>query len=260
MFDRYRNQLLACLPTTAWDQMASRLEWVDLQAGTVLYRDNAPVEHVFFLTTAIVSLVSTLSDGSQAEVAVVGNEGFVGICAFMGGTASLSSAVVQTSGRALRMTGPAIREESRRMDVLMQNLLRYTQTLFIHMAQSSACIRHHTLDQQLARWLLLNHDRLGGEALQITQERIANTLGVRRESVTAGALKLQQAGVIRYSRGHITILERDGLEDRCCECYGVVKGAYDRLANACEDTSTLTSLPVHDMTMCKQGPMMRAYG
>jgi CRP-like cAMP-binding protein len=259
MFDRYRNQLLACLPATAWDQLATKLEWVDLQAGTVLYRDNSPVEYVFFPTTAVVSLVSTLSDGSQAEVAIVGNEGFVGVCAFMGGTASLSSAVVQTSGRALRMAGPAIRDESRCLDVLMQNLMRYTQTLFIHMAQSSACIRHHTLDQQLARWLLLNHDRLGGAELQITQERIANTLGVRRESVTAGALKLQQAGAIRYSRGHITILDRNGLEDRCCECYGVVKGAYDRLAVACEG-ATQASLPVHDMTVCKQGPMMRAYG
>ncbi|MBK6853993.1 MAG: Crp/Fnr family transcriptional regulator [Burkholderiales bacterium] len=256
MFDPYRNQLLAALPTPVWQQISSRLEWVDLQAGSVLYRDSADIEHVHFPTTAVVSLMSTLSDGSQAEVAVVGNEGFVGVCAFMGGGPSLSSAVVQSAGRALRMTAYAVRDESRQLDALMQQLMRYTQTLFVHMAQNSACIRHHALDQQLARWLLLNHDRLGGAELQITQERIANTLGVRRETITAGALKLQQAGLIRYSRGRIAILDRSGLEERSCECYALVKDAYDRLSRDC-DCAPASPLPLHDMSICRQAVVSR---
>ncbi|WP_199873172.1 Crp/Fnr family transcriptional regulator [Ideonella sp. A 288] len=224
-----QNLLLRALPAAELQRLAPRLERVELARGAMLYEAGATIGHVHFPETAIVSLTTTLQDGASVEVAVVGQEGIVGVCAYMGGGRSLSSAVVQTAGQALRMTAASIRDASRESAPLMQELLRYTQVLFTHMAQTSACSRHHALDQQLCRWLLLHLDRLSGNELLVTQERIGHMLGVRRESVTAGALELQRAGLIEYGRGRICILDRSGLEARSCECYAVVRGAYDRL-------------------------------
>jgi CRP-like cAMP-binding protein len=233
MFPRpSQNHLLATLPAADWQSLNPLIEWVDLPYGKLLYEAGMGLSHVYFPTTAIVSLTSTMKDGASAEIAVVGCEGVVGVCAYMGEDRSLSSAVVQGAGQALRMRAVDIREASRRSAPLMQALLGYTQVLFAQMAQTSACSRHHALDQQLCRWLLLHLDRLTGNELAVTQERIAHMLGVRREGVTVGALKLQKAGLIRYARGRIAVLDRVGLEARCCECYGVVKGAYDRLLQA----------------------------
>jgi CRP-like cAMP-binding protein len=170
-----------------------------------------------------------MKDGASAEVAVVGNEGVVGVCAFMGGGCALSSAVVQSAGHALRMTAESIAGLAWQSEPLMQQLLRYTQALFTHMAQTAACNQHHALDQKLCRWLLLNLDRRDGNEMNATQEQIAGMLGVRREGVTGSALKLQKAGMIRYHRGHVSVLDRAGLEARSCECYSVVRQAYDRL-------------------------------
>ena len=183
---------------------------------------------MYFPTTAIVSLLYVMENGASAEIAVVGNEGIVGISLFMGGESTPSRAVVQSAGRGYRMRAQAIKDEFKRAPVLYL-LLRYTQALITQMAQTAVCNRHHTLDQQLCRWLLLSLDRLQGSELVMTQELIANMLGVRREGVTEGALKLQDAGVIRYSRGRITVLDRPELERRTCECYAVVKKEYDRL-------------------------------
>ncbi|MDP2006859.1 MAG: Crp/Fnr family transcriptional regulator [Rubrivivax sp.] len=227
-----QNHLLAALPAADWQALSPLLEWVELPRGMALYDAGSALSHVYFPTTAIVSLTSLMKDGASAEIAVVGHEGIVGVCAYMGEGCSLSSAVVQGGGQALRMRAAAIREASRASAPLMQALLRYTQALFAHMAQTSACSRHHALDQQLCRWLLLHLDRLSGSEMAVTQERIAHMLGVRRESVTVGALTLQKAGLIRYGRGRIAVLDRAGLEARCCECYAVVKGAYDRLLQA----------------------------
>ncbi len=234
MFPRpTQNQLLATLPAADWQALNTLLEWVELPRGMLLYEAGMVPRHVYFPTTAIVSLTSTMQDGASAEIAVVGCEGVVGVCAYMGEGRSLSNAVVQGAGQALRLRAVDIRAASRHSAPLMQALLGYTQVLFAQMAQTSACSRHHALDQQLCRWLLLHLDRLCGNELAVTQERIAQMLGVRREGVTVGALKLQKAGLIRYGRGRIAVLDRAGLEDRCCECYAVVKGAYDRLQQAC---------------------------
>jgi CRP-like cAMP-binding protein len=231
---RDHNQLLAALPPADWHRLRVHLEQVELPVGTMLYEAGTVLRHVYFPANAIVSLVSPLSDGGCTEVAVVGNEGVVGVCAFMGGGAALSSAVVQSAGRAWRMSARAIADQARDSEAVMQQLLRYTQALFAHMAQASACHRHHALDQQLCRWLLLNLDRLEGNDLRVTQERIAGLLGVRREGVTLGAQKLQRAGVIRYGRGLISVLDRQALEQRSCECYAVVRQAYDRLLSGSE--------------------------
>jgi CRP-like cAMP-binding protein len=225
------NQLLASLPPGVADAVQSRLEAVDLPAGAMLYESSAVLTHVYFPTSAIVSLVSPMLDGASVEVAVVGREGVVGVCAFMGGGKSLSSATVQRAGGAWRMSARDIADLAREHEPVMQQLLRYTQALFTHMAQTSACNRHHALQAQLCRWLLLQLDRQPGNDLQVTQERIAGLLGVRREGVTGAALVLQRAGVIRYVRGRILVLDRHGLEHRSCECYGVVRAAYDRLCN-----------------------------
>jgi CRP-like cAMP-binding protein len=225
------NQLLAALPNAEWRHLQAELEWVALPLGSLLYEAGAVLRHVYFPTSAIVSLVSCMQDGASAEVAVVGNEGVVGVCAFMGGGQAHSSAVVQSAGHAWRMNAPAIAAHAQRSPAVMQQLLAYTQALFTQMAQTSACNRHHALDQQLCRWLLLNHDRQPGNELKATQERIAGMLGVRREGVTGGALKLQRAGLIHYERGRIAILDRRGLEARSCECYSVVKRAYDHLSH-----------------------------
>ena len=225
------NQLLAALPPECSDALQSRLEAVELNVDALLYEAGTVLRHVYFPVTAVVSLVSPLRDGSCAEVAVVGHEGVVGVCAFMGGGRALSSAVVQRSGLAWRMSARDIADLARSAEPVMQQLLRYTQALFTHMAQTSACNRHHLLETQLCRWLLQHLDRQTGDELRITQERIAGLLGVRREGITAAALKLQRAGLIRYCRGCIQVLDRRGLEQHSCECYGVVRQAYERLSD-----------------------------
>lgn len=224
---RTTNRVLAALPYAEWLDLEPDLEWVELAPGAMLYESGVALKHAYFPISAVVSLVSSMKDGASAEVAVVGNEGVVGVCAYMGGGRALSGAVVQSAGRALRMTARAIAWHASHSDPFMQELLCYTQALFIHMAQTSACNRHHALDQQLCRWLLLNLDRRGGNEVTVTQERIAGMLGVRREGVTGAAMKLQKAGLIRYRRGRIAILDRSGLERHSCECYSVVRQAYD---------------------------------
>jgi CRP-like cAMP-binding protein len=222
------NHLLAALPEAEYARWLPQLELVELTLGQVLYESGGELEHVYFPTTAIVSLLYVLEDGASAEIAVVGNEGLVGISLFMGGMSTPSRAVVQSAGMGFRLAAELLKEEFKLAPVL-HLLLRYTQALITQMAQTAVCNRHHSLDKQLCRWLLLSLDRLQGDELVMTQELIANMLGVRREGVTEGALKLQKAGLIEYSRGHITVLDRPALEARACECYAVVKKEYDRL-------------------------------
>jgi CRP-like cAMP-binding protein len=226
--DPKTNQLLAALPPGEWQRWQAQLEPVEMPLGNVLYEPGSTLSHVYFPTTSIVSLLYVMENGASAEIAVVGNDGIVGISLFMGGESTPSRAVVQSAGRGYRLPAPAIKEEFNRAPVL-HLLLRYTQALITQMAQTAVCNRHHSLDQQLCRWLLLSLDRLSGNELVMTQELIANMLGVRREGVTEGAVKLQRAGLIKYARGHITVLDRAGLERRSCECYAVVKKEYDRL-------------------------------
>ncbi len=226
------NHLLAALPPEEWARIEPQLEWADLPLGHVLYESGRTLSHVYFPTDAIVSLLYVMENGSSAEIAVAGNEGLVGISLFMGGESTPSRAVVQSAGSGFRMRAQAIKDEFNRSQPLMHLLLRYTQALITQMAQTAVCNRHHSLDQQLCRWLLLSLDRLQTNELVMTQELIANMLGVRREGVTEGALKLQKQGLIRYARGHITVLDRPGLEARTCECYAVVKREYDRLLPA----------------------------
>jgi CRP-like cAMP-binding protein len=227
--DPKANQLLAALPEAEWLRWAPQLEPVELPLGRVLYESGVALSHVYFPTTAIVSLLYVMEDGASAEIAVVGREGLVGVSLFMGGESTPSRAVVQSAGQGFRLRASALKEEFGNSSPVLQLLLRYTQALITQMAQTAVCNRHHTLDQQLCRWLLLSLDRLDGSELVMTQELIANMLGVRREGVTEAALKLQKAGLIRYARGHITALDRSGLEARSCECYAVVKKEYDRL-------------------------------
>ncbi|MFM9925220.1 Crp/Fnr family transcriptional regulator [Variovorax sp. H27-G14] len=226
--DPMQNGLLSSLPAAEWARWRDQLEMVSLPLGKVLHESGGVQSHVYFPTTAIVSLLYMMENGSSAEIAVVGNEGVVGISLFMGGESTTNRAVVQSAGRAFRLPAAVLKEEFKRSPVL-HLLLRYTQALITQMAQTAVCNRHHSLDQQLCRWLLLSLDRLQGDELIMTQELIANMLGVRREGVTESALKLQKAGLIRYSRGHITVLDRPGIEERSCECYAVVKKEYDRL-------------------------------
>jgi CRP-like cAMP-binding protein len=223
------NHLLAALPDAERRRWSPQLERVDMPLGHVLYESGGTLSHVYFPTTAIVSLLYVMGNGASAEIAVVGNEGIVGISLFMGGDSTSSRAVVQSAGLGFRLKAQIVKEEFNRTGPVLHLLLRYTQALITQMAQTAVCNRHHTLDQQLCRWLLLSLDRLQGNELEMTQELIANMLGVRREGVTEGAVKLQQAGLIRYSRGHITVLDRAGLETRSCECYSVVKKEYNRL-------------------------------
>ena len=222
------NRLLAALPDAEWQRWLPDLEWVQLPLGDVLYESGGALSHVYFPTTAIVSLLYVMENGASAEIAVVGYEGLVGISLFMGGESTPSRAVVQSAGEGFRMKAAAIKDVFKHPPVL-HLLLRYTQALITQMAQTAVCNRHHSLDQQLCRWLLLSLDRLKGSELVMTQELIANMLGVRREGVTDSALKLQKAGLIQYSRGRISVLDRPGLESRSCECYAVVKKEYDRL-------------------------------
>ena len=226
--DPKANHLLAALPESEWRRWSPQLEQVDLPLGQVLYESGGSLSHVYFPTTAIVSLLYVLENGASAEIAVVGNEGIVGISLFMGGESTPSRAVAQSAGQGFRLESSVIKQEFNRAPVL-HLLLRYTQALITQMSQTAVCNRHHSLDQQLCRWLLLSMDRLKGDELVMTQELIANMLGVRREGVTESALKLQRAGLINYVRGRIKVLDRGGLEKRTCECYAVVKKEYDRL-------------------------------
>src|SRR5690349_5455369 len=223
------NHLLAALPDAEWQRWLPQLEQVEMPLGEVLYESGKALTHVYFPTTSIVSLLYVMENGASAEIAVVGNEGVVGISLFMGGESTPSRSVVQSAGQGFRMPGHVLKEEFNRSGPVLHLLLRYTQALITQMAQTAVCNRHHSLDQQLCRWLLLSLDRLEVPDLVMTQELIANMLGVRREGVTQAAARLQRAGLIRYRRGHITVVDRPGLEQRTCECYGVVKKEYDRL-------------------------------
>ncbi len=223
------NNLLAALPEADLQRWLPHLEWVSLPLGQVMYESGREMSHVYFPVSAIVSLLYVMENGSSAEIAVVGHEGVVGISLFMGGESTPSRAVVQSAGEGYRLRAAVVKEEFNRSHPVMHLLLRYTQALITQMAQTAVCNRHHSLSQQLCRWLLLSLDRLQGNELVMTQELIANMLGVRREGVTEAALLLQKAGIIRYSRGHITVLDRAALEARTCECYRVVKLEYDRL-------------------------------
>jgi len=226
------NRLLAALPEAEFQRWLPNLELIDMPLGQVLYESGSTLRHVYFPTTAIVSLLYVMENGASAEIAVVGREGIVGISLFMGGETTPSRAVVQSAGQGFRLASRAMKEEFNRAGPVLHLLLRYTQALITQMTQTAVCNRHHSLDQQLCRWLLLSLDRLQGTELVMTQELIANMLGVRREGVTESALQLQKAGLIRYARGHISVLDRMGLERRTCECYAVVKREYDRLLPA----------------------------
>ncbi|OGA81571.1 MAG: Crp/Fnr family transcriptional regulator [Burkholderiales bacterium RIFCSPHIGHO2_01_FULL_63_240] len=224
-----QNQLLAVLPQDVWQRLAPQMEAVDMPLGQVLCESGSTLKHVYFPVTSIVSLLYVMENGASAEIAVVGNEGIVGISLFMGGDSMPSRVVVQSAGRGLRLKAQLLKEEFNLGGPVMHVLLRYTQALITQMAQTAVCNRHHALEQQLCRWLLLSLDRLSSNELLMTQELIANMLGVRREGVTEAALKLQKLGLISYARGRILVLDRAGLEARTCECYAVVKKEYDRL-------------------------------
>lgn len=223
------NSLLAALPSDEYTRLSSYLESVQLELGEVIYESGGELRHVYFPTTAIVSLLYLLEDGSSAEIAVVGNDGIVGVALFMGGESMTNRAVVQSAGHAYRLKGQVLKEEFRRGDALQRLFLRYTQSLLTQMSQTAVCNRHHSVSQQLCRWLLLSLDRLPSNEIFITQELIANMLGVRREGVNEAAGNLQNEGLIQYSRGHIVVLDRPGLELKACECYQVVKEEADRL-------------------------------
>jgi CRP-like cAMP-binding protein len=227
--DPLLNHLLAALPNDVWQRWKGMLESTVMDLGQVMYEPGTTLTHVYFPTTAIVSLLYVMKNGAPAEIAVVGNEGIVGVAIFMGGESTPSRAVVQSAGHGYRLRSQVLKEEFVANAPVLHLLLRYTQALITQMAQTAVCNRHHSLDQQLCRWLLLSLDRLQSDELIMTQELIANMLGVRREGVTEGATKLQDAGLIRYARGRITVLDRSALELRSCECYQVVKTEYDRL-------------------------------
>ena len=224
-----QNHLLAALSVEVRQRLFAHLELVPLPLGKVLYESGDTMRHVYFPTDSIISLIYVMESGASAEISVVGNEGLVGIALFMGGESTPSRAVVQSGGHAFRLKGPLLKTEFDRHGELLVLMLRYTQALITQMAQTAVCNRHHSIDQQLCRWLLLSLDRLPSNQLTMTQELIANMLGVRREGVTEAAGKLQSQGVIEYSRGHITVLDRHKLEQLSCECYAVVKKETDRL-------------------------------
>lgn len=224
-----QNHLLDALPAVDYTRVAEHLELVQLKLGEILYEPGIKLRYVYFPTTAIVSLLYVMEDGASAEIAIVGNEGILGISLFMGGETTPSRAVVQSAGYGYRLRAQLLKDEFGRFGPFLRLLLRYTQALITQMAQTAVCNRHHSVDQQLCRWLLLSLDRLASRELSMTQELIANMLGVRREGVTEAAGKLQQAGLIHYRRGRITVLDRPRLEARSCECYQVVKTEFDRL-------------------------------
>jgi CRP-like cAMP-binding protein len=225
----HQNHLLAALSQEVQDRIFPHLELVSMPLGSSLYESGGILRHVYFPTDCIVSLLYVMEDGASAEISVVGNEGLVGIALFMGGETTPSRAIVQSAGSAFRLPGQRLKDEFARHGELLFLMLRYTQSLITQMAQTAVCNRHHTVDQQLCRWLLLSLDRLSSESLVMTQELIANMLGVRREGVTEAAGKLQKKGAISYSRGHIKVLDRSMLEKLSCECYQVVKEETDRL-------------------------------
>jgi CRP-like cAMP-binding protein len=227
--DTRRNHLLAALSDTILQRWLPSLEAVAMPLGTVIFESGEKLRYVYFPTSAIVSLLYVTEDGATAEIAVVGNDGIAGIALFMGGESTLTRAVVQSGGDGFRMGAEHFKKEFNRSAVVLHLFLRYTQALITQMAQTAVCNRHHSLDQQLCRWLLLSLDRLQSSKLDMTQRLIADMLGVRREGITEAARKLRSAGLIRYSRGHITVLDRTELEKRSCGCYAAVKKEYDRL-------------------------------
>jgi CRP-like cAMP-binding protein len=224
-----QNHLLSALPHDQWERWRFHLEYVDMPLGEVLYEPGSTLTHVYFPTTAIVSLLYVMRNGESAEIAVVGNEGVVGVSLFMGGNSTSSRALVQSAGGAYRLAAARMKEEFDRAGPVLHLLLRYTQALMTQMVQTAACNKHHSLDQQLCRWLLLSLDRLQGTEMLMTKKLIAHMLGVDPEIATEGALQLQGAGLIDYKAGRIRVLDRLGLERRSCECYAVVKKEYDRL-------------------------------
>ena len=224
-----QNHLLDALGDDEYNRLAPHLELIQMPLGEVLYESGGRLKYVYFPTTCIISLLYVMEDGASAEIAVVGNEGILGISLFMGGDTTPSRAIVQSAGFGYRLKAQLLKNEFNRAGPVMRLLLRYTQALITQMAQTAVCNRHHSVEQQLCRWLLLSLDRLTANELTMTQELIANMLGVRREGVTEAAGKLQRAGLIDYTRGHIKVLNRTALEGRCCECYQVVKTEFDRL-------------------------------
>lgn len=244
VLDLKRNHLLSMLPEAVRTLMQPDLEWVQLAQGQVLYEPLSPLIHAYFPTTSVVSLLHVLENGAAPEIASIGREGVVGMPLFMGGDAMRCRVVVVSAGNALRLPASAAKGEFIRSPAVMDLLQRYAQALMTQMGQTMVCNRHHSLMQQLSRWLLLYLDRLPGEELRMTQEMIANLLGVRREAISEVALKLQEAGVIRYSRGHIVVLDRSALEQRACECYAVVRGDYQRLL-------------CHDVVLAKLSSLVR---
>ena len=232
-----RNLLLAALPDTAWRRLLPQLEWVQMPLDRVLHESSSEMAYAYFPTTAIVSLTYETEDGSSIEVAVVGNEGIVGVELFLGGGSTPCRAVVRNAGQAFRLPARVIKDEIGQAGPLVHLLLRYTQALISQMVQTAVCSRHHSLERRLCRWLLMGLDRVDGNELVATQEQIASMLGVRREGVTASAFALQRLGLISYARGHIVAMNRHGLEQRACECYAAVKREYGRLLPAtCPET------------------------
>ncbi|MDO8651846.1 MAG: Crp/Fnr family transcriptional regulator [Undibacterium sp.] len=228
-FASHHNKLLAALPEAVFNRLLPHLERVDLTLGQMLYESGSALKFVYFPTTAIVSLLHVMADGASAEIALVGQDGIVGIAIFMGGESTTHQAIVQRAGIVYRMPVAVLKKEFASRSELQQLLLRYTQALFTQTAQTAACNRHHSIDQQLCRWLLASQDLLASTTLVMTQELISNMLGVRRQGVAEAAKKLQLAGLIQYNRGHIKVLDRSRLEDRVCECYMAVKQEYQRL-------------------------------
>jgi CRP-like cAMP-binding protein len=226
-----QNHLLEALPSAEYERLLPYLELVTMPLGQALYESGGKLQHVYFPTTSIISLLYVMENGASAEIAVVGNEGILGISLFMGGETTPSRAVVQSAGFGYRLKANILMQEFNRAGPMLHILLRYTQALITQMAQTAVCNRHHSIEQQLCRWLLLSLDHLPSDDITMTQELIANMLGVRREGVTESAGKLQKMGLIEYSRGHIKVLDRPGLEQRVCECYQVVKTEFDRLLN-----------------------------
>ncbi len=235
LHDPTQNFLLAGLSSAERARIYPHLQRVPMALGKVLYESGDVLRHVYFPTDSIISLLYVMADGASAEISVVGNEGLIGVALFMGGETTPSRAIVQSAGYAYRLVGQRLKEEFHRNGAMQLLLLRYTQALLTQMAQTAVCNRHHSVDQQLCRWLLLSLDRLPSNQLTMTQELIANMLGVRREGVTEAAGKLQKLGIIRYARGRITVLDRPRLEQRCCECYAVVKKETDRLLRQPQD-------------------------
>lgn len=227
--ENLNNHILAALPPDVWQRVAPDMVLVDMPLGHVIYESGGKLDHIYFPTTSIISLFYVMESGDSAEIAIAGNEGLVGVALFMGGNTTPSRAIVQSAGQAYRLNAQRLKDEFSRNGAMQRLLLRYTQALITQMAQTAVCNRHHSVDQQLCRWLLLSLDRLPTNVMCMTQELLSNMLGVRRSSVTEAALKLQEAQLICYHRGRIEILDRPGLERRACECYGVVKAEFDRL-------------------------------